>query len=90
MYVMGVCYNVVWDGLLGGDYCYQGWGYGVGMIYGCFWLLSKCWNMEVEVGLGLFVVLYIKYCCEYCGDKVKLGIYFLLIFKLVFNFVYLF
>lgn len=26
MYAMGARYNVAWDGLLGGDYRYQGWG----------------------------------------------------------------
>lgn len=82
----------MWLGMVcwGGDYRYQGWGYGAGMTYGRSWLLSKRWNMEVEAGLGLLVAPYTKYRCEHCGDKVKSGTYFLPTPKLAFNLVYLF
>lgn len=90
MYAMGARYNVGWDNLLGGNYRYQGWGYGLGMTYGRSWLLSKRWNMEVEAGLGLLVAPYTKYRCEHCGDKVKSGTYYLPTPKLAVNLIYLF
>lgn len=68
MYAMGARYNVAWDGLLGGDYRYQGWGYGAGMTYGRSWLLSKRWNMDISC-FNKIVSNLISNAFKYTPDK---------------------
>jgi hypothetical protein len=47
------------------DHRYEGWYVGGGVSYGYQWVLSRHWNFEASVGVG---VIYAKYKGYECGD----------------------
>lgn len=53
------------------DYRHQGWYAGAGIGYGYSWILSRHWNIEVEVAAGYIYSNYSLYECAGCGKKVK-------------------
>ena len=53
------------------DYRFQGWAVGAGIAYGYSFLLSKHWNLELEIGLGYIFTRYDKYECKDCNRKVE-------------------
>ena len=53
------------------DYRYQGWAVGGGVAYGYDWILSRHWNLELEVGVGYIYTRYDKYNCEECGTRIS-------------------
>lgn len=55
------------------DYRFQGWFVGAGVGYGYSWILSKHWNIEVELGLGYAYSEYEKFECATCGESVGTG-----------------
>lgn len=62
---------------LGTDYSvfaderHQGWYVGGGIAYGYSFILSRHWNLELELGLGYVYTRYDVFECEGCGRKVK-------------------
>ena len=52
-----------WDELE--KYRHEGWYVGGGVAYGYQWILSRHWNFEASVGVG---VIYAKYKGYECGD----------------------
>lgn len=55
------------------DHRYQGWGAGLGVVYGYAWALSKHWNLEAVIGIGWIHCWYDKYPCAVCGTKEASG-----------------
>lgn len=51
------------------DRRYQGWGAGLGVVYGYDWILSEHWNLEAEIGIGWIYTRFDSYPCAECGDK---------------------
>ena len=51
------------------DHRYQGWAVGGGVAYGYAWILSRHWNLELEIGVGYLYTRYDKYNCLECGSK---------------------
>ena len=49
---------------------FQGDLWGGGLAYGYNWLLSRHWNLEAEVGVGYGRVIYDKYPCASCGNRI--------------------
>lgn len=49
---------------------YEGWGIGGGVSYGYQWKLSEHWNLEAAIGLGYARLMYDKYPCEKCSEKI--------------------
>lgn len=47
---------------------YQGNSIGAGVSYGYSWVISKHFNLEVELGVGLMYNSYKEYPCEACGS----------------------
>lgn len=47
---------------------YQGNSIGAGVSYGYSWIISKHFNLEVELGVGLLYNSYDKYPCAECGS----------------------
>lgn len=45
----------------------EGWAVGGGLVYGCSWPISRCWNIEAKVGLGLWYSKYDRYETRKCG-----------------------
>jgi len=45
----------------------EGWAVGTGLSYGCSWPISRCWNIEVDVGLGVWYSSYNVYEARKCG-----------------------
>lgn len=43
---------------------------GAGIGYGYDWALSKHFNLEFELGMGVIYTEYEKYDCPQCGKKV--------------------
>lgn len=72
------------------DYRYEGWSVGGGISYGYQWILSKRWNMEATVGIGLVYTEYGKFirgmCGAYLGDDKGLKV---VPTKLGLNFIYM-
>ena len=52
------------------NYRYQGWMAGAGIGYGYDWALSRHFNLEFELGMGVIYTGYEKYDCPQCGKKV--------------------
>ena len=52
------------------DHRYEGWYVGGGLTYGYQWVLSRHWNVEASVGVGVIYADYQKYECGECGRKV--------------------
>lgn len=50
------------------DYRYQGNMYGAGIGYGYQFVLSKHWNLGLEIGAGWIRADYDKYDCPHCGE----------------------
>ena len=60
------------DFILGEDsekYRFQGFGLGTGVSYGYQWLLSKNWNLEANIGIGVALLKYDRYECRQCGKQ---------------------
>lgn len=49
---------------------FQGWGAGAGVAYGYDWILSKHWNLELEIGAGAVYTQYNRYECKDCDNLV--------------------
>ena len=52
------------------DHRYEGWYIGGGLTYGYQWVLSRHWNLEASVGVGVIYADYQKFECGECGRKV--------------------
>ncbi len=48
---------------------FQGWQVGAGIAYGYSWILSRHWNFEAEIGLGVAYTRYDEFPCASCGNK---------------------
>ena len=53
------------------DHRHQGWMAGAGLAYGYSWILSRHWNLELELGLGYVYTQYDVFECQGCGKKVE-------------------
>lgn len=53
------------------DYRFQGDAIGGGISYGYQWLLGKRWNLEATIGVGYARLMYDKYDCPKCGEKIN-------------------
>lgn len=49
---------------------YQGWYVGAGVAYGYSFILSKHWNLELELGAGYIYTRYDVFECKDCDKKV--------------------
>lgn len=62
---------------LGTDYSifsterHQGWYVGAGIAYGYAFILSRHWNLELELGLGYVYTRYDTFKCNGCGKKIE-------------------
>ena len=62
---------------LGTDYSvfaderHQGWYVGAGIAYGYSFILSRHWNLELELGAGYVYTRYDVFECQGCGKKVE-------------------
>ena len=62
---------------LGTDYSvfadnrHQGWYAGAGIAYGYSFILSRHWNLELELGAGYVYTRYDVFECQGCGKKVE-------------------
>ena len=45
----------------------EGWAVGAGLTYGCSWPISRCWNIEANIGLGLWYTRHGTYEVRKCG-----------------------
>lgn len=45
----------------------EGWAVGSGLTYGCSWPISRCWNIEANIGLGVWYTRYNEYESRKCG-----------------------
>lgn len=45
----------------------EGWAAGAGLTYGCSWPISRCWNIEANLGLGLWYTRHGTYEVRKCG-----------------------
>lgn len=52
------------------DNRYQGWYVGGGIAYGYSFILSKHWNLELELGAGYIYTRYDVFECKDCDKKV--------------------
>ncbi|ULB34000.1 MULTISPECIES: DUF3575 domain-containing protein [Proteiniphilum] len=48
---------------------FEGSLYGAGVSYGYSWMLNNKWNLEATIGAGYARMLYDKYECGDCGEK---------------------
>ena len=55
------------------DNRFEGWFAGGGVSYGYQWVMSKHWNFEASVGVGVAYIEYDKYGCGDCGKKLDDG-----------------
>lgn len=55
------------------EFRYQGWFVGAGLGYGYSWILSRHWNIEAELGVGVIYTNYDKFYCVRCGEKLETG-----------------
>ena len=53
------------------DHRHQGWYVGAGIAYGYSFILSRHWNLELELGLGYVYTRYDVFQCEGCGRKIE-------------------
>lgn len=51
------------------DYRYDGFAYGGGLSYGYQYILNKKWRVEFNAGFGIANVVYDRYKCSKCTDK---------------------
>ncbi len=49
---------------------FEGWLAGAGISYGYHWILARRWSLEANIGVGYAYLLYDKYPCVKCGDKI--------------------
>lgn len=52
-----------------GDYRFEGYAVGGGISYGYHWLLGNRWNLEANIGVGYVRLVYDKFSCKSCGEK---------------------
>lgn len=52
---------------------FNGQAWGGGLSYGYQFLLGKHWNLELELGVGYARLVYDKYECTQCGDRLGSG-----------------
>ena len=45
----------------------EGWATAAGITYGCSWPIARCWNIEANLGLGLWYTEYDVYESRKCG-----------------------
>ena len=45
----------------------EGWAASAGLVYGCSWPISRCWNIEAKIGLGVWYSKYDRYETRPCG-----------------------
>lgn len=50
---------------------YEGYFYGAGLSLGYQWVLSKRWNFELSLGVGWAHLVFDKFDCAQCGNKIK-------------------
>lgn len=73
------------------DYRYQGWFAGAGIGYGYDWALSKHFNIEFELGMGVIYTENEKFDCPQCGKKIDDNKQFMVVpTKAALSLVYLF
>ena len=53
------------------DHRHQGWYAGAGIAYGYSWILSRHWNLELELGAGYVYTRYDVFNCAGCGRKIE-------------------
>ena len=53
------------------DYRYEGYAFGGGISYGYQWPISKRLNLELSIGAGYARLLYDKFNCVKCGEKLE-------------------
>ena len=53
------------------DHRHQGWYAGAGIAYGYSFILSRHWNLELELGAGYVYTRYDVFECQGCGRKVE-------------------
>ena len=53
------------------DQRHQGWYAGAGIAYGYSFILSRHWNLELELGAGYVYTRYDVFECQGCGKKVE-------------------
>lgn len=51
------------------DYRFEGWAVGGGIAYGYSFLLSKHFNLELEIGIGYLYTKYKEFECKECGKE---------------------
>jgi hypothetical protein len=51
------------------EHRFEGWLAGAGLSYGYRWNFNHRWGMEATIGAGYAYLLYDKYECESCGDR---------------------
>ena len=55
------------------DHRYEGWYVGGGATYGYQWVLSRHWNFEASIGVGVVYIKYKGYECGDCGRQMDDG-----------------
>ena len=45
----------------------EGWAAGAGLVYGCSWPIARRWNIEANIGAGLWYSEYDRYESRKCG-----------------------
>ena len=45
----------------------QGWAVGAGLGYGCSWPIARRWNIEANIGFGVWYTQYDSYQTKICG-----------------------
>ena len=53
------------------DFRYEGYAFGGGVSYGYQWPVSRRLNFELNIGLGYAHLLYDKFKCDKCGEKLE-------------------
>ena len=53
------------------DYRYEGYAFGGGLSYGYQWPIAKRFNFELNLGVGYAHLIYDKFKCVKCGDKLE-------------------
>lgn len=53
------------------DYRYEGYAFGGGLSYGYQWPIAKRLNFELNLGVGYAYLLYDKFNCVKCGEKLE-------------------
>ncbi len=53
------------------DFRYEGYAFGGGISYGYQWPIAKRLNLELNIGAGYAYLLYDKYKCIRCGEKLE-------------------